>query len=337
MTDNAINDKYTVPLLNKVNYRLNNHVSRVVLIRDGGNATITDNSVLLHEITNDNVYTDYNINTGWRGIIFECILPEFTNESNELYLGGNYHGATLSASNQIQFWNWDIPSDVYSYTPGDLYRQYYDSINVYFSINGEVITSLPITNNYDYVWIGLDGSNETDNTYLIERIAFYETGKLAYNGYDGDSGVTILSGGLPPLPTLGNYNDIYIDVTTNVYYQNFDGWQRINNLDPTGSIVTLSANGTRKLWDFVNNNYSNILIHLVFAVDASVRTPVNVVQLAVNMPPNRLGPHWRTQGTLPSNVYIDTVNNGTTEQSVRLHSNAAPAYNYIGVKIQIIS
>jgi hypothetical protein len=55
------------------------------------------------------------------------------------------------------------------------------------------------------------------------------------------------------------------------------------------------------------------------------------------MPSNRLGPRWRIQGTLPSNVFIDTVNNGTTEQSVRLHSNAAPAYNYVGVKIQIIN
>jgi hypothetical protein len=319
---------------------LDHHVPRVVLYSDGGSPTINENSVVIHEITGDVVIGNESnqVNINWRGLIFECYLPAFDNNSNELYIGGYYHGAGLTNTNKIYFYNNNDDTGNYNYTPGDLYRQYYDTEYVYFSLNGEIVDRLPVSTSNEYVYIGLDTSNETSNTYEITNILFYETGKLGRNGINGNNGNKLISGSDAPY-SVGNYNDIYNDITTNNLYVSQGGtnWNRLFSPITPGVIKTLSSGGTTKLWDFINNNFSNILAYVVFAADSSARVPVKVVQIAMNIQTNRLSPHYNVFGTLPSNVNLTVVNNGGTEQSVNLHSTGAPAYNYIGVRYQIIN
>jgi len=338
MTDNAINDRYAIPLLNKIRYMLDNHVARVVLTDDNGSPIINENSVILNDNTDDVVIGNYSVNTNWRGLIFECVLPGFDSD-NELYIGGYWNGASLTSTNQIRFWTDNNLSGYYTYTPGDLYRQYYDTQNVYFSINGEILMSYPITGSDETVYIGLDTDYNSGLTFEINNILFYETGKKGRNGINGENGNNLISGTGAPLPTLlTNSNDIYNDVTTNnLYANNGSNWYRLFSPITPGSIKTLSSGGTTKLWDFIDGNASNVLAYVVFAVDNSARVPTHIVQIAMNIESDRTGAHYNVFGTLPSNVILIIVNNGGTEQSVNLHSTGGTAYNYIGVRYQIIN
>ena len=340
MPDNAINDKYFVPKLRIIKSILDNHIPRVQLLLNSGNPIITENSVILNEVTGDSVVTDlikqYDIINS--GLVFECILPEFTIFDNIIYIGGNYYGAIISNYNQIQFWSNEVLSETFTYETGDVFRQLYDSSFVIFSLNGIVKSVIPISNNYptEFIWIGFEIINPTENSCFFDQILAYVTSSHGDNGINGTDGNTILSGSQNPSNLLGKNGDYYIDVTNNFMYgPKNNSWPILNPVDPLSSIKTLSNGGTTQLWNFIDQlQYTNILIYLSFAVDAIIAQPINIVQIAVNI--SNDAPEWYLFGTLPSNVSI-TIVNIENEKSINLHhSGVGPIYNYIGVRILTI-
>jgi len=344
MTDNAKNDKYTIPLLKHVKYRLNedNHVPRVQLLNDNGNPTIFENTVTLHDNTNESVTTDqckpFQIRR--EGLIFESYLPALTDVDTYIYVGLNGHGGYLSADNQISFWTNDDDTGNYDYTPGDLFRMYFDGRRVRFSLNGHVKATLYISCGYstDYLNIGFDGYGEHDISYEFTGIQLYQTGKKARNGNDGDNGNSLLSGSGNPLPTLGEYNDFYIDILTNNFWVNNGSWYPGTTPNPPGFLTTLGSGLSTDIWNFTGTDYNSVLINIIFAENATTRTPVSVIQLAVN---KRAYPNvatWNSSGTKPSNVTIATLFPSELGfNGVQLQSTGGPTYNYITVRVQIIN
>jgi len=339
MTDNARNDKYSLPLIQSITKRLNNTPPNLTWLVDRGNPEIDGNIIILHENTGDITTTDSNnqFDLVYHGYYFQCVLPEFTNDNNSLYVGGNWYGAYIDNENQLFTYNQNIINTAVTYIPGDLYQQVYDGVNVNFYLNGLYINSVPLLENYssDYLYCGLDTSNPTQNIYTINKIYGYVTGRNGANGDDGTNGVNILSGSGVPSNTLGVDGEYYMDILTfTMYGPKSNSWVSKKPVDPVPSIKTLSSGGTTKLWDFIDG-YTNILIYLVFAESSSERQPDKIVQISVQCQGG--GPQYVVFGTLPSNVSITTVTNGSTEQSINIQSSGSPAYNYIGVKIQTIA
>ena len=346
MTDNAINDKYTVPLLKHVNYRLDNHVPRVILLNDSGSPVIFENTVTLNDNRQESVISDqckpFQIRR--EGLIFECYLPAVSAlyTDTNIYVGLSAHYAYLSADNQIYFETNDDSSSTYTYTPGDLYRMYFDGRNVRFSLNGHVKATLQISCGYstDYLYIGFDDYGRYNHNYEFTGIQLYQTGKKARNGDCGERGNSLLSGSGNPFPTLGRNNDLYVDILTNNIWSKYSClWNPISVPNPAGTVTTLASNSSVNIWDFTNTTYSSVLINIIIAANNTTRAPVSVVQVAVNKVDDPNIPTWTIAGTLPGTLYIQTLNSpDPVFNGVQLCSHSGdPAYNYITVRVQIIN
>ena len=350
MTDNAKNDKYTIPLLKHVKYRLNddNHVPRVQLLNDSGSPVIFENTVTLYDDRQESVIGDqckpFQIRR--EGLIFECYLPAVSAPytGTDIYVGLSSHYGYLSANNQIYFETNDDTSSTYTYCPGDLFRMYFDGRNVRFSLNGHVKATLQISCGYstDYLYIGFDSHGNNEHNFEFTGIQLYQTGKKARNGDDGCNGNSLLSGSGDPFPTLGRDNDSYVDIlTNNLWSKQSCSWNPVSVPNPAGFLTTLASNSSVNIWDFTNTTYSSVLINIIIAASATDRTPVSVVQVAVNKSGTTAVPLWSLAGTLPGTLYILTLNSQSPDpvfNGVQLCSlSGDPAYNYITVRVQIIN
>ena len=348
MTDNAVNDRYTIPLLKQVDFRVQNRQPRIDLRPDGGNPTITENSVILHESNGDDyVYSNESYSGNTKGVVFECNVPVIPEgDSSAVYFGTQYYGGEIyyASGYQIYFWGNSGETNNYSYNENDLFRMYIDTNTVYFSINGNIIDSLPYNHSDDhYAEIGFDGiGSNPDNIYTLSNILFYQTGRIGMNGVNGNNSNSLLSGSGNPFPTLGNEGDIYNDVLTNTVWANNGSWSPQGPPSLPGAIVSLAAGShTVDIWNFVGNSFNSLLITIAFAQDSTTRIPVNLVQVAVNKDNGADGPRWSHNGTFPDGVTINTgysPNPNPTFNGVRIASTGTSiAYNYITYKIQIIN
>jgi hypothetical protein len=135
-----------------------------------------------------------------QGVVFQARLPAVSALSggNILFIGGNYFWAQLTNTNKILFYYAQAAS-VYSvvpgavlttYTPGDVYQQYYDGSYVNFSINGVLQARCPISLSYytasEGLYIGMNAPGNANN-YTITNVACYGTGRM---GAIGPTGVT---------------------------------------------------------------------------------------------------------------------------------------------------
>lgn len=356
MTDNAINDRYTLPLLKQIDYRLQNRNPRVSLYDESGNPTINDNSVILHEDSNDEVRSNNQYRGYDNGIVFECNLPVVPSSSNScIYAGinnnGDGYGCEIRNDDgyEIRFYHDGDYTDYYSYNEGDLFRMYVDTDRVYFSINGDVKEDLNFTNSNDmYLEIGFDYDDENnDVNYTFSNILYYQTGKIAEEGDDGNNRSSLLSGSGRPniIPTLGNNGDMYNDVLTNRLWTKDGGWYPIINPNVTNGVISLAA-GTPSpvdLFNFVNTNYNSILITIAFAQNATTRIPDRLVQVSVNLAENGSNvPLLASFGAFPANIKIDPIYSPSVNPTfigVRLARDGTivTAYNYITYKVQIIN
>jgi hypothetical protein len=344
MTDNAPNDKYSIPYIRNTKNQLDNTPPNLSWIVNTGNPTINKNTIIFYESSGDTVNTDpdNSFDITLHGYYFQCILPDYINTNgNKLYFGGYNYGAYINHYSQLYTYNNDIENPYILYNPGDLFQQIYDGNNVKFYINGMFINSVPILNSFftDYLYCGLDTSYPTGNSYTISNIYGYVTGKNGTNGISGVNGIQILSGSGIPSDTLGLSGEYYMDILTNILYgpklnTPTNRWITNKPVDPVPRIISILSGGTTKLWDFING-YQYLRIYLIFSPGENVRQPDSMVQLSVNSGSN--GPQYFVYGNLPSNIIITTVNNGSVEQSINVSSTGTPDYEYIGVKIQVIA
>jgi len=356
MTDNAVNDRYTIPLLKQVDFRLENRNSRVRLIDDNGNPTINDNSVILHENTDDYVYSDETYRANHEGLVFECNLPGIpSGNSSRMYAGinddeGKYYGCEIkyNSGNKVSFYNYDDDTSFISYNAGDLFRMYIDTDTIYYSINGVIKADLDFASGYNmYLEIGFYNNDNEGVNYTFSNILYYQTGKIADQGDDGENRISLLSGSGRPnlLPTLGNDGDLYNDVLTNTFWAKDGSWYPLTLPNLTRGVVSLAA-GTPSpvdLFNFVDTNYNSILITIAFAQNATTRIPTNLVQVSVNLAEDGTNvPKWNNNGAFPANITIQTSYTPSVNPTfigVRLARDGTivTAYNYITYKIQIIN
>jgi len=353
MLSNSINDKYSIPFIHNIKTRFNNNRFlnfNIFWYSNNGDPIINGNSLILHEDTSDEVIgilkdpvAINNINLN--GCYFQCTLPEFnTDDNNVLTILNNDYGIELHNGN-ILITSADITNQV-SYAPGDLYQQIFDGVNVKYYLNGILINSQSIlnspTDSQFGMFINLSAPNSLANTYTINNIYGYVTGKNGTNGADGENGINMLSGSGVPSNTLGLTGEYYTDILTNVIYgPKTDSWVSVKPVDPTSRIITLAYQGTTRLWNFADG-YEHILIYLVFAESSTYRQPNEIVQISVHK--HSSGPKYFVSGTLPD--YIDYESNPdvhryieitTDSQSIYLHSVDYGTLNYIGLKIQAIA
>jgi hypothetical protein len=356
MTDNAKNDKYVIPLLKQVTYRLDNYVPRVQLSSTNDNLVvgvdIGDDFVRVFENSNDYVESDSNngFNISKQGVVFECYLPVINNNSS-IYFGTNDYGAEIYNDNgpKIYFWSICDGTDEYPYQAGDLFKMYLDTNTARFLVIREdlepqesqiiVNESLDIqcsSNNNQYVNIGFDSEYDDGNSYLFEGIKFYQSGKEGRTGYPGEDGISLISGSGAPLPTLGNYGDLYNDILTSRIWFKDNSWSTQTTPYYASTTFALAPNTNGPTLFSFGNDYNNVLITIIFARSATDRIPEAFVQAVVNKANNpdvSVSP-WNYIGNFPENVTIQT--SITNKGSVRLVSNSsALAWNYITTKIQI--
>jgi hypothetical protein len=347
MTDNAINDRYSIPLLKQVVFRIQNREPKVHLYPDGGFPIITENSVTLHGDSNDYVYSDESYSAHSRGLVFECNLPVIQEGDNAaVYFGTYNYGGEIYYDGGYKIYYWSDCGDnsnEFSYNENDLFRIYIDSQNVYFSINGVVanVFSYSCSGN-QAVAIGFDGSGSSNNTYTLSNILYYQTGKIGQDGVNGSIGNSLLSGSGNPLPTLGNNGDAYNDILTNTFWANNGSWQPFSPPTIPGNVVSLAAGShTVDIWNFVGTPYNSVLITIAFAQDSTARVPVNLVQVMINIANSAAIPRWNSVGAFPSGITISTVyspNPNPTFNGARISGTGTTvAYNYITYKIQILN
>ena len=164
-------------------------------------------SVVIHEATGDAAMSVESYSPLTQGIVFQARLPAVSALSggNILFIGGNYFWAQLTNTNKILFYYTQSPS-VYSvvpgavlttYTPGDMYQQYYDGTFVNFSINGVLQARCPISLSYytasEGLYIGMNAPGNANN-YTITNVACYGTGRMGATGPIGPTGSAPPSG-----------------------------------------------------------------------------------------------------------------------------------------------
>jgi len=165
-------------------------------------------TVIIREATGDAAMSVESYSPLTEGIVFQAKLPAVSalSSGNILFIGGNYFWAQLTNTNQILYYYSSAPS-VYSvvpgavlssYTPGDMYQQYYDGTYVNFFINGVFQARCPISLSYytasEGLYIGMNAPGNA-NTYTITNVACYATGIMGATGPTGRSGST---GSAPP-------------------------------------------------------------------------------------------------------------------------------------------
>jgi hypothetical protein len=369
MTDNAVNDRYTIPLLKQVDFRLQNRNPRVTLLEDNGNPTINDNLVILHENTDDYVYSDETYAARYNGLVFECNLPVIPAGNNSIIYAGIHdddddpYGCEIryDGGYKIRFYGDGDYSDYYTYNAGDLFRMYingrvdrndddYNDIGrrAYFSINGDVKTDFYYSDSSQmYLEIGFDTHDDNGINYIFSNILYYQTGRIGQDGENGNNRYSLLSGSGRPdiIPTLGNDGDTYNDVLTNILWRKDETWYPITFPNLTSGVVSLAA-GTPSpvdLFNFVGTSYNSILITIAFAQNATTRIPDRLVQVSVNLAEDGTNvPKWNNNGAFPANITIQTSYTPSVNPTfigVRLARDGTivTAYNYITYKIQIIN
>lgn len=182
-------------------------------------------TVIIREATGDAAMSVESYSPLTEGIVFQAKLPAVSalSSGNILFIGGNYFWAQLTNTNQILYYYTASPS-VYSvvpgavlssYTPGDMYQQYYDGTYVNFFINGVFQARCPISLSYytasEGLYIGMNVPGNA-NTYTILNVASYATGVM---GATGPTGVTGRTGSTGPssIPCGYTGNSISIGVT----------------------------------------------------------------------------------------------------------------------------
>jgi hypothetical protein len=355
MTDNAINDKYVIPLLKQVTYRLDNRVPRIVLTSNNPNLVagvdIGDDFVRLYENSDDYVDSDSSngFNTDKQGVVFECYLPIVSSgNSSSIYFGTWDYGADIYYDDgyKIYFWNDGDNTDEYTYQEGDLFKMYLDGNTARFvvlheneessNIIAEETISMPCSNNTQYISMGFDSYDDQGQSYFFQGIKFYQTGRAARDGSNGDDGISLISGSGDPYPTLGNYGDIYKDMVNNTLWTNNGSWYvNVAPYVPSSTFALASNTSRRDIYSFGSNN-SNVLITIIFAQSNTTRVPVSVVQIIANKStdPESVVPPWTSIGTLPANVSIGSAT--TNQGTIYISSNSSAAsYNYVTTKFQI--
>lgn len=169
------------------------------------------NSVVIREATGDAAMSVESYSPLTEGIVFQATLPAVSALSggNLLFIGGNYFWAQLSNTNKILFVYTASPSSylvvpgavLTTYTPGDMYQQYYDGTYVNFFINGVLQARCPISLSYytasEGLYIGMNAAGNA-NTYTISNVACYATGVMGSIGPTGVTGMTGSTGSTGP-------------------------------------------------------------------------------------------------------------------------------------------
>lgn len=169
------------------------------------------NSVVIREATGDAAMSVESYSPLTEGIVFQATLPAVSALSggNLLFIGGNYFWAQLSNTNKILFVYTASPSSylvvpgavLTTYTPGDMYQQYYDGTYVNFFINGVLQARCPISLSYytasEGLYIGMNAAGNA-NTYTISNVACYATGVMGSIGPTGLTGMTGSTGSTGP-------------------------------------------------------------------------------------------------------------------------------------------